>query len=323
MGCLWSIVWGMWIGKESMNSWHNYPSIYNLGHKAVADLFTVPVNVEEKVDGSQFSFGVSEEGEIKIRSKGCVMLIDAPEKMFTKAANTVRDLASVLHPGWTYRGEFLAKPKHNALIYSRVPTRHIIIFDINTSEETYLGYKEKVSEASRIGLECVALLASGMIGSAEELRDLLERESVLGGQKIEGMVIKPSAYDLFGPDKKVLMGKFVSESFKEVHAAEWRKSNPTPQDIIEQIALDMKTPARWNKAIQHLAEAGQLEGSPRDIGALMKEVPADIEKECSDEIKDRLFRFAWPHIRRKVTAGLPEWYKEQLLSQQFEHKELL
>lgn len=33
-----------------MESWHSYPSIYNLGHKAIESLLTVPVLVEEKVD---------------------------------------------------------------------------------------------------------------------------------------------------------------------------------------------------------------------------------------------------------------------------------
>lgn len=46
-----------------MESWHSYPSIYNLGHRYIADLLTVPVIVEEKIDGSQFSFGLDEEGE--------------------------------------------------------------------------------------------------------------------------------------------------------------------------------------------------------------------------------------------------------------------
>jgi hypothetical protein len=41
-------------------------------------------------------------------------------------------------------------------------------------------------------------------------------------------------------------------------------------------------------------------------------------KECAEEIMDRLYRFAWPHIRRKVTAGLPEWYKAELLRRQFD-----
>jgi len=35
---------------------NSYPSIYNLGHHAIATLLDAPVLVEEKVDGSQFSF---------------------------------------------------------------------------------------------------------------------------------------------------------------------------------------------------------------------------------------------------------------------------
>lgn len=305
-----------------MNSWHSYPSIFSLGHRSVADLLTVPVNVEEKVDGSQFSFGVTEEGEIKVRSKGCVMIADAPEKMFSAAVATVKEIAPILHPGWTYRGEYLAKPKHNTLAYSRIPAKHIIIFDINDGHESYLPYKAKRDEAARLGLEAVALVYSGMVLDVATFRGFMDRESALGGQKVEGVVVKPSEYGLFGADKKVLIGKFVSEAFKEIHGGEWRKENPTPADIIDQIALDLKTPARWNKAIQHLTEAGTIEGSPRDIGALIKEVPADIEKECIDEIKERLYRFAWPHIRRKVVAGLPEWYKDELLKRQFDSQEI-
>lgn len=301
-----------------MNSWHSYPSIYNLGHKYVANLLTVPVNVEEKIDGSQFSFGITDEGEIMVRSKGAVMIPDAPEKMFTKAVQTVKDLASILRPGWTYRGEFLAKPKHNTLAYGRVPDRNIILFDINDGEESYLPYEAKAAEAARIGLEVVALIHSGTINDIATFREFLDRESILGGQKVEGVVVKPAAYNLFGMDKKVLMGKFVSEAFKEIHAGEWKKANPTSGDIIEQIAAGLTTPARWNKACQHLSEAGRLEGSPCDIGALMKEVPEDILKECEEEIKEKLFAHAWPQIRRRVTYGLPEWYKEKLLKRQFE-----
>jgi len=32
-------------------SWHSYPKIYNLGHRAIRDLLEDPVVVEEKVDG--------------------------------------------------------------------------------------------------------------------------------------------------------------------------------------------------------------------------------------------------------------------------------
>jgi len=303
-----------------MNSWHSYPSIYNLGHRAVSNLLTVPVNVEEKIDGSQFSFGVDERGEIHIRSKGAVMIPDAPEKMFTEAVETVKRLAPQLRPGWTYRGEYLKKPKHNSLAYSRIPNGHIILFDVNPAEEAYLPYAEKALEAERLNLEVVPLVFSGTLSSIEEFRQFLDQESILGGQKIEGVVVKPRDYNLFGPDKKVLMGKFVSEAFKEVHAKEWKNSNPSAGDIVAVLGEAYRTPARWNKAVLHLTERGALEGSPRDIGAILKEVPADIEKECADEIKERLYKWAWPHIRRVVTRGLPEWYKDELLKRQFEQE---
>ena len=80
----------------------------------------------------------------------------------------------------------------------------------------------------------------------------------------------------------------------------------------------LRTPARWHKAIQHLREAGSLDDSPRDIGNLMKEVQADIEKECMDLISQKLAEWALPQIRRGVIRGLPEFYKELLLKRQFE-----
>lgn len=301
-----------------MQSWHSYPSIYNLGHRYISDLLTVPVNVEEKVDGSQFSFGITDEGEIKVRSKGAVMYVDAPEKMFSRAVETVKSIAPILRRGWTYRGEYLAKPKHNSLCYARIPLMHIAIFDINTDEAGYLDYDAKKAEAERLGLECVPLVFSGKLDSIDAFRGFLDRESFLGGQKIEGVVVKPLDYGLFGADKKCLMGKFVSEHFKEVHANEWKKSNPTNGDVLVDIGSRYCTPARWQKAIIHLREKGLIEDSPRDIGVLLKEINVDILSDSKEEIKEALFKWAWPSIGRMSTRGFPEWYKEQLLKRQFE-----
>lgn len=326
-----------------MSSWTSYPSIFNLGHRYIKDLLTVPVNVEEKVDGSQFSFGLVPSNKddlgnpvdviyterdggpysLKIRSKGAIMHIDAPEKMFQKAADTVKELANELHLGWTYRGEFLAKPKHNSLMYDRVPAKNIILFDISVEDGGFLSYEEKVAEAERLGLEVVPRLFSGKLETVDSFRTFLDTLSVLGGQKIEGVVVKPTNYDLYGQDKKVLMGKFVSEAFKEVHRKAWGESNPSKGDIINQLGKSLTTPARWNKAIQHLREAGKIDDSPRDIGMLIKEVQADIEKEEVEYIKEELFKFAWPQIRRMITSGLPEWYKELLLKKQFEVEEVV
>lgn len=294
-------------------SWHSYPSIFALGHRALERLLDGPVLVEEKVDGSQFSFGLFRDG-LRARSKGAQLNIVAPERMFERAIASIQTLD--LHPGWTYRGEYLQKPKHNALAYDRVPAKNVILFDINRGHEDYLSPDEKAEEASRLGLEIVPAIYHGVLADLTTFRDVINRISVLGGQKVEGVVVKN--YGQFGPDKKVLMGKYVSEAFKEVHAHEWKEANPTSTDIIERIVTDYRTPARWAKALQHMKEAGQIEGSPRDIGIILKEVWPDIEKECKDEIKERLYQWAQSHVRRGVTRGLPEWYKDELVKLQFE-----
>lgn len=294
-------------------SWHSYPKIYALGHKAISELLLDDVLVEEKIDGSQFSFGRF-DGELKFRSKGAVINAEYPEKMFSEAVEVAKSLN--LKDGWTYRAEYLKSPKHNTLAYSRVPKSHLILFDINTGEEEYLSYDEKHNEADRIGLEIVPILFSGKLVEASSLLQLLERESVLGGQKIEGFVIKN--YKRFGLDKKALMGKYVSEEFKETHGGEWRENNPTNGDIIKRLIVQYRTPARWRKAVQHLQERGLITQSPRDIGELIKECQQDLIDEYTDEIKDALFNHAIKHIQRGVAGGLPDWYKGELLKLQFE-----
>lgn len=294
-------------------SWHSYPSIYALGHKAIGELFNDEVLIEEKIDGSQFSFGRF-DGELKCRSKGAQLIVDNPEKMFEEAVNIVSVLP--LKDGFTYRAEYLKKPKHNSLAYQRIPTNHLIIFDINPVEEEYLPYADKVAESKRLGFEVVPIIHFGKVETPEQLLKYMETESVLGGQKIEGMVIKN--YSRFGRDKKVLMGKYVSEAFKEVHAKEWKVGNPTKADVVQSLIKGLKTDARWNKAVQHLKERGEYTQSLKDIGNLITEVRTDIKKECTDEIKDALYNYAIDNILRGVTAGLPEWYKNKLLETQFE-----
>ncbi len=135
-------------------SYHSYPKVHALGHRGIAEILQEPVIVEEKVDGSQFSFGVF-DGELKCRSKGQQLIIDAPEKLFNHAVATSIELAPILRDGWTYRCEYLQKPKHNTISYSRVPEKHLIVFDVNSGHEHYLSRDEKVAEAARIGNDIV------------------------------------------------------------------------------------------------------------------------------------------------------------------------
>jgi ATP-dependent RNA circularization protein (DNA/RNA ligase family) len=289
----------------------SYPSIYALGHRYITDLFDGPVTVEEKIDGSQFSMARI-NGELVCRSKGQQIVVSAPEKMFAAAVETAQKLD--LHDGWVYRCEYLKSPKHNTLAYSRIPVNHLILFDVMTGYETYLTPNEKGAEAVRLGLEsvpCYLYCHCTQENALEFIRKCMDLDSILGGCKIEGVVVKN--YARFGTDKKILIGKFVSEAFKEKHPHAWKVSNPGPADVVLQhIISELKTEARFRKAVQHLRDAGKLTGTPTDIGPLLVELASDTEREESDAIKETLYKHFWPQIRRGISAGFPEFYKREI-----------
>ncbi len=280
----------------------SYSSPLNFGHKDTRDFFDGDYIIEEKIDGSQISFRLY-DSILKMRSHG-QQINENNLGMFAKAWETACKLN--LTPGWTYRGEFLQKPKHNILTCARVPVGNIILYDIDTGDQNYLPYHEMSLEAERIGLECVPLIATrDSIPMQQDWEDWLQHESILGGTKIEGVVLKN--YRHLDRDQKIMMIKYVSPQFREKHTGQV----PT-QNIIQDILAEYGGEARWNKVIQHLTENGVLEGSLKDIGPLMKELNEDFERECKEEIKDKLYGYYRKQILRGISDGFPEWYKEKL-----------
>ena len=297
---------------------HSYGSIYALGHKAVQNIFDgTEVEVTEKVDGSQISFGII-DGELMIRSKNQAIVGDLGNNMFRLGVEQIELRKDILQPGYIYRGEYLSKPKHNTLCYDRVPTGNIVIYDIERSQgsEDYLICHLRNTEAARIGFDYIPTFYAGPNINLDMVMKCLENDSYLGGVKIEGVVVKN--YNLFTEDKKVAKAKFVSAEFKEKHVKDWGESNPGQKDIIQQIIESLRTEARWRKSVQHLRDDGRLEGSPRDIGNLIKEAQSDILKEEEDEIKETLYNHFRGQILRGSIRGLPEWYKEALAKGEIE-----
>jgi len=302
-------------------SWHAYPKSLAVGHRYLRDIFLDEVSITEKIDGSQFSFGIF-KGVIKCKSKNQHINMDAGVSdlgMFRKAVETVREIADMLTDGYTYRAEYLQKPKHNVLAYDRVPDRNLIIFDIARGHEDYLGHKEMEAESSYIGLECVPLIYCGKIVDADSFVQFLERDSILGGQKIEGVVAKN--YDRFGNDGKILMAKYVSPKFKEIHNKDYKEKNPSGLDILGVLGAKYHSEARFAKAVQHLREEGLLIDEPKDIGILIEEVRRDILEECGADIMNDLFKWAWKRLGKSVIAGFPEWYKNLLLENALEEED--
>lgn len=291
---------------------NSYSTIFSHTHRAITDseLFANPVNIEEKIDGSQFSFQRTSEG-VKFRSKGAQIDPDAPPSLFKPCVEGVLRIADSLPMDYVFRGESISSKKHNILTYQSVPPLGVVIFDIERAPLSFLSYTEKEELCRELGFMVAPLLYSGSITSCPCLETIISSTpSILGG-KIEGVVIKPSAYNLFGVDKKLLMAKYVSTQFKETHKTEWKTPVQKPE-LVQQLVEKYKTQARWRKAIQHLKEKDVLLNSPKDIGGLLKELTEDLERECEEEIKEFLWKSVRGRFLKGIQNGFPEFYKELL-----------
>lgn len=298
----------------------SYSKVMTTGHKTISELFVGDkdsIFVQEKVDGSQFSFKL-EGDKVLARSKGAKLdEYDCP-KQFRAAFDYVRTLKDKLVEGWVYRGEVVDKPKHNTLQYGRVPKHHVILFDIECGDgtQTYIMPDKLAKYAAELDLEAVPVFScEGNTPLTKEdlitlVRDL-KPTSILGGVSIEGVVIKN--YEQFDPYQyQPQRGKIVSEDFKELHQTDWKKRNPDQKGKLEIIWDALRTEARWAKAVQHLRDEDKLLDGPEDIGPLMKEVQLDIEAE-KEEVLELLWEAFGKELKNAATKGLPEWYKQGLV----------
>lgn len=306
-----------------MSTIHSFPKIFAVGSDWIPELFKGPVEITEKIDGSMFAFGVTADRQIVMRSKGKEIFASAPEKMFLKAVNYVESIQDKLleiapSQGLTFYGEFLGGPSHNVLKYGRVPKNHVMIFGVLKGEGFVRDHAELTEWADRVGLETVPLLHSKPIDDIQELNTFFERESVLGLEKLEGVVVKNySRTVIIGSQVFPSFGKYVRAEFKERHAKEWgpKFSEANKMDLWLE---SFRAEARWQKAVQHLRDNGQLQNEPRDIGILLKELERDLFEEESENIKKELLKLFKDQISRKAKAGFPEWYKAQLAARAFE-----
>lgn len=291
----------------------SYSKILTLGSSGTENALVGHVVVQEKVDGSQFAFGINEDGELVMRSKSVPMTVDNHAEMFDEAVDFVQSTAIVklFKKEIYFYCEYLSKPKHNTLSYSKIPNNHLVLFDVL---DTGKGFQDRygiVSWARALDIDVIPELYAGRF-ERNQIDELLQKESYLGGQKIEGVVIKNYEQNIIlGGNVFPLFTKYVSEAFKEKHSIDWKIRQP--KDTLENYIKGFKSEARWQKAIIHAKEKGILTNSPKDIGPLLKFIQIDIIEEEKENIKNHLYNCFYKDIMRHSVSGFPEWYKKKLL----------
>ncbi len=288
----------------------DYSKVHQLYHREIHRMKGHQVVVQEKIDGSQISFG-KKDGELFVRSKNRMVDLDSPDKMFANAVEILKNRP--LPDGYVFRGEYLKVPKHSVLAYDRIPKDHIIIYDIEFGDGSnhYLIPEEVELIAFENGFEIVPTFSlpdcSFEHVDQDVIDSLMKHTSILGGQLIEGLVIK--CYDVFDSRDKTLMCKYVRPEFKEMHTG---KSAKPRVCIVDEIGERLATDARFEKAVQQAFEDGVIVGEPKDIGPLIKILNTDFEEHV-DEIKSLLYANFRKDIMRVASRGFPQWYKAKLL----------
>lgn len=292
-----------------------FPKILHIGDKQILDLFETEVEITEKIDGSQFGFGKTPEGELIMRSKGREIDLEVADKLFLPAITYVTSIADKIPNGWLFYGETLHAPRHSTLAYDRVPRNHIALFAVYEVEpRVFHNYDSIVEWSKTLDVDAVPILFRGETSAANVLEMVKDTPSYLGGANVEGIVVKAYKPWMFLGQipLTVMSGKYVTEEFKEVHSKDWSKLN-TGKGKFDVLKENYRTEARWRKAVMHLKERGELTGTPKDIGALIKETRVDIETEEKENIKDVLWNIYKEDILKYSVFGLAQWYKTKLV----------
>ena len=303
-----------------------FPKVFRLDANPVQRFIDQPVIIKEKLDGSQFSFGYISDHGLVCRSKNQVIHGDTVP-LFSEAVRYVQSIEDTLRglEDMVFYCEYLKKPRHNVLTYDRVPKNHLMLFgvsndrgrDLSVSHHTLMNYAQELDidyAPMAGGYEWEVNEPVPRPFTIDEVEKLLGTESYLGREIIEGVVMYHdrewywSAADVTYP---IVAVKVVRQEFRERHKNTWTGTHTVKGgwDVYKE---SFATPARWEKAVQHLRDDGRLEGEPRDIAALIKEVHRDITEECREDILADLWRMYSSELLKASTRGMPEWYREKI-----------
>ena len=309
----------------------SYGKIYQHDHSQAQGLYKHNCLVQEKVDGSQFSFRVV-DNQLYMRSKNVPIYPGNVDKLFRPAVETVQRLFDeglldgqdmVGHEGATYRCETLCKPKHNTIEYDRVPRGNLVLFDIDVGNQLLLDIHAVKKYAQLLGIDVTPTLPIWNFSDEKSFTTLSfiikDTESFLGGAKIEGAVIKPidTADYIFDPAGKIVMAKMISEGFAERNSEVWKAKEGSKnhhQSVLVNLAKSIGTERRYQKTVERLRDDGNYTNSVKDIGPAMKVLSIDIGIEEQEFIKEALWKTHKSGIIKAAVKGFPEWYKGLLES---------
>ena len=294
-----------------------YPKIERLGSDENKDILLFDediVVVEEKVDGGNGAFWLSEDGTVFEQSRNRNLITDEDEKTFCKQRGFLREKLKEkeLNPDYIYYLEWMQR---HTICYITAPD--VIGFDImlkhsmNNETGLFLGRETKEKEFERLGIENIPLLFHGTVKELKkkEIETLIVKSKYYDGL-VEGIVIKNYVRKNFYG--RQLFAKLVRGEFKECNKAVFgnvRNKNSDTARIYEEYF----TIARIKKMMNYLTIE---EGLPLEL-SLMAHLPTRVIKDVLKEefsgiyekykfidfkeLKNRVMKVCLAEIREAMT----------------------
>lgn len=301
-----------------------FPKVLGLGQPLLAEIFNDPVDLTEKIDGSQCRIHLTEN----FCGCGSKNVGIADEKAFAIAHEQTQRIWN--EKVWRTFGdditlftEFLSKEKHNVLAYNRVPKNNLYLFGC-ISNNKHLKTEELIELANELQIEPPYIMAHQIkVNGPEDINKYLETESILGGNRVEGTVIR-NLYKSYPPllvstmafADYPLVGKLVRNDFKERLNKEWgtKKKKELP---INKVTTEFLTEARFNKSVQHLTDENKINYEMKDLKELIPEFYKDLLDEEKDEIIKLAMEDFWRHLKKKCDVFVVNSWKDHLIKKQF------
>jgi hypothetical protein len=283
-----------------------YQHIERFGTDEVENIELGVCHVFPKIDGTNGSVWLDDEGTIQAGSRNRTLSLEADNAGFDAAIIADTRIAAYLakHPDHRIYGEWLVP--HSLKTYREEAWRKFYIFDVCVDSADggveYLPYSVYAPMLGEFGLDYIPLMAEVRNGSFEQYVALLEKNQYLiqdGQGAGEGIVIKNYSYkNKYG---RTTWAKMVRSEFQEIHSRTMGAPIINGEKMVEEAIVEKYcTPALIDKEhAKIVTESGAW--SSKMIPRLLSSVfYALVSEEAWNIVKE----FNFPKINFKTLQAL-------------------
>lgn len=305
-----------------------YTKIKMLGDEENKDIFSNPeddIVIQEKVDGANFRFYITKEGQVIFGSRTRQLTSNEGEdtnveKNFRRCVKLIREKIEELTKdggrldeifGFIFYGECMVKHTMN-YDWEKIPT--FLGFDVYDTTPNkpngYLDYREAKNLYKSMGLEFVPIIKECKAKEITNIDDNFVPESAYASisaedRKCEGIVFKNYTKHIFA--------KYVREKFKEKNKKVFGGGKKFAKTDDEYFVAVYCTNARIDKCIFKLIDEGKKLGMTM-MGDLLNMVYKDIWEEHWNEISFSKKKIDLLNLKKLVSRRCLEVLKQAIVN---------